>query len=125
MLIFLCIAGCSGAGGMFRYSSLKGECIDFYIKTCSVDIYSDSVNDVKQNAMAGFSPLLTGSLMLAEDRVLTYGCVVKSQPSGSFTAYVADATFFVRDGNICQFPRSTEQNRITNTTPMFLVIILI
>lgn len=82
-----------GAGGLFRYGAIKDECVNYYVNTTSVDMYND--HDPKSSPLAAFSPLLTGSLLLAEDRVLTYGCVLKGKPGGMTTRYVADATFFV------------------------------
>lgn len=84
-----------GAGGLFRYAAIREECIDYYVKTTAADIYSEQASDIKHNPLAAFSPLLTGSLLLAEDRVLTYGCILKGRPAGMTTRYVPNATFFV------------------------------
>ena len=69
-----------GPCGMYRYEEMKEKAIPFYVET---------LNKGPQNA-----GLLLSLLLLAEDRVLSYGAVLKAKGENACTALVPEAEFF-------------------------------
>ncbi len=67
-----------GPCGMYRYSSIRGPPISFYVNTLA--------NDTNPG-------LLMGSLLLAEDRILSYAAVLKSDTPDAATSFVPEAAF--------------------------------
>lgn len=69
-----------GPCGLYRYEAMKDHAIPFYVET---------LNKGPQNA-----GLLLSLLLLAEDRVLSYGAVLKAKGENACTALVPEAEFF-------------------------------
>lgn len=69
-----------GPCGLYRFSSIKGQSIPFYLAWMHEN--PDTMG------------LLKSTLLLAEDRILSYAAVVNATPPACQTAYVPDATFY-------------------------------
>jgi cellulose synthase/poly-beta-1,6-N-acetylglucosamine synthase-like glycosyltransferase len=68
-----------GPCGLYRYSAIKGEAIEFYINNVAL-----------HPAECG---IMLSNLNLAEDRVLSYSAVVKTHEK-AYTSYVPEALFY-------------------------------
>ncbi|AYV81628.1 MAG: hypothetical protein Harvfovirus46_11 [Harvfovirus sp.] len=68
-----------GPAGLYRYNAIKKECVGFYLD--SVGLHPGEVG------------YIMGNLFLAEDRVLSYGAVVKTGPN-AYTCFVPEAIFY-------------------------------
>jgi cellulose synthase/poly-beta-1,6-N-acetylglucosamine synthase-like glycosyltransferase len=76
-----CVMLWSGPCGLYRFAAVKDTTIPFYLETL--------------NQNPDTSGMLMGSLLLAEDRVLSYAAVLNSSnPEGSQTALIPEAIFY-------------------------------
>eukprot|EP00124_Ichthyophonus_hoferi_P000711 Ihof_evm10s28 gene=Ihof_evmTU10s28 len=66
-----------GPCGLYRMSDIQGECLDYYFNT--VNMNPDDTG------------MITGNLLLAEDRILSYAAALKT---GKFTMWVPHAVFY-------------------------------
>jgi cellulose synthase/poly-beta-1,6-N-acetylglucosamine synthase-like glycosyltransferase len=72
----------AGPCGVYRYAPIRESAVPFYL-----DLLHQNPDT------AG---MLLGSLLLAEDRILSYAAVLKAESKGACTAYVPEGTFYCR-----------------------------